>query len=148
MFHKVRIAKSRKEIYQILVHSCSWSCLYKSEITIGSLRKKVDAIYIYNTNLLWFNWASTAKLGSEIVSNSEKIRRKYKNQEKSEYGTKIKRNQKIRRNSERTSNFRNFPYFSEHLATLGWMDVNFYSIHFNTPFRSGFTKPMIWSKWT
>ena len=42
----------------------------------------------------------------------KEIRRKYSNQEKLEYSTKI------RRNSERTSNFRIFPYFSEDLAAL------------------------------
>ena len=47
------------------------------KLLLDHWEKKVDAISIYNSNLLWFYWTSIAKLGSEIVSNSEKIRRKY-----------------------------------------------------------------------
>ena len=46
------------------------------KLPLDHWEKKVDAIYIYNSNLLWLNWASIAKLGSEIVSNSEKNQKK------------------------------------------------------------------------
>ena len=52
------------------------------KLPLGHWEKKVDAIYIYNSNLLWFNWASIAKLGSEIVSNSEKNQKKIFKSEK------------------------------------------------------------------
>ena len=51
---------------------------------------------------------SLTELQSKKVQNPEKIERRYQNQKKSE----------VRRKSEKGLNFRNFPYFSEDLATL------------------------------
>ncbi len=68
--------------------------------------KKRQSEWIKTRNLS--NCSLLAKLRSKIVRILKK----------SEDRTKIRKNQKVRKKSEICSNFRNFPYFSEDLATL------------------------------
>ena len=65
-----------------------------------------------DSNRLYSYLISLTKLRSKKVQNPEKIERRYRNQKNSEETVKI------RRKSENGINFRNFPYFSEDLATL------------------------------